>query len=267
MSAPASNDSQSSILGRTLRGALRGVRGRPQELRYHLVRDFWTTTKRFGAEEIRNVEIREIPGLRDRVVETYIDDRNRGVIAGLCAAFGARTFFEIGTNRGRTAWTVAKHNPDIRVYTLDLPEKDAVTDVKFGLNKSDQDFFIEDWDRGDAYRGTPEEARIETLLGDSATFDFSPYEGRMDVVLVDGAHSYDYVRSDTENALRMLSPTGAIIWDDYPAIPGVYQHLTDLAPTLDHPLFHIFETRTVVYSRQDFVERLRPEDYGRLHAA
>ncbi len=267
MAPRTSPDSQAQILPRTLRGFARGVRTRRPELRYHVIREMWATAKRFGAGNIENIELREIPALRDAVVETYIDDRNRSVIAALCAALDAQTFFEIGTNRGRTAWTVARHCPDIRVHTLDLPSKEALSEVAFGLNQSDQDFFTADWDRGDAYRGTPEEARIETLLGDSATFDYGPYEGQMDVVLVDGAHSYDYVRSDTENALRMLSPTGAIIWDDYPAIPGVFKYLTELAPTLDRPLYHLYETRTVLYCRQDIVEKLSPEQYARLDAA
>lgn len=267
MSGGSSPDSQSQILGKVARGAARGLRERRQELRYRLLRDVWSSTKRFGATGIENIAIREIPGIRDEVIEGYIDDRNRVVLAALCRALGAKTFFEIGTNRGRTAWTVARNNPDISVHTLDLPDQEALSDVAFELNKSDRDFFTAEWDRGDAYRGTPEETRIETLLGDSATFDYTPYLGKMDVVLVDGAHSYEYVRSDTENALRLLSPDGTIVWDDYPAIPGVFKHLTDIAPELDRPLYHLFETRLVVYSRKEFVQRLTPEEHARLDAA
>jgi hypothetical protein len=82
----------------------------------------------------------------------------------------------------------------------------------------------------------------------------------MDVVYVDGAHSYEYVRSDTENALRMLSERGTILWDDYPAWPGVYRHLTDIAPTLDRPLYHILGTRLVMYTRVSIVHRLTAEE-------
>jgi hypothetical protein len=267
MSAPTSADRQSRILARALRGAIRGALRRPAELRYHVARDVWSTAKRFGADEIANIEIREIAGIEDAVVETYLDDRNRSVIAGVCQVAKARTFFEIGTNRGRTAWTVARNNPEIQVHTLDLPGKSALAEVAFGLNESDQDFFTADWDRGDAYRDTPEAQRIETLLGDSATFDYTPYVGKMDVVLVDGAHSYEYVRSDTENALKLLSDRGTILWDDYPAIPGVYQHLTDIAARLDAPLYHILGTRLVMYSRLPLVQRLSDEERRTQDAA
>jgi hypothetical protein len=38
----------------------------------------------------------------------------------------------------------------------------------------------------------------------------------MDVVFVDGAHSAEYVRNDTDVALRLLKPTGGLIlWHDY----------------------------------------------------
>lgn len=267
MTERTSTDSQRQILVQTLRGALRGARDRRSELRYHVVRDVWSIAKRFGAEAIENVEVRDVPGVRDAVVHGYVDDRNRSVLAALCRAVNAKTFFEIGTNRGRTAWTVAASNPDLEVFTLDLPARESLQEVAFAVNQSDRGFFTGAWDRGEAYRETPEETRITTLAGDSATFDFSPYEGRMDLVFVDGAHSYDYVRSDTKAALRMLTPTGTIAWDDYPSIPGVYRHLTELAPTLDRPLHHILGTRLVLYSRQDLVGPRPAGGYGHLEVA
>jgi hypothetical protein len=259
-SKPKTNDRQTRTIPRTLRGALRGIVRRPDELRSHLIREAWSTMKRFGAERIENIELREIVGAQDAVVETYLDDRNRGVVATVCRAAEARTFFEIGTNRGRTAWTVARNNPDTQVHTLDLPDKEALDGTVFALNESDRVFFRAAWDRGEAYLDTSEAERIETLLGDSATFDYAQYLGRMDVVLVDGAHSYEYVRSDTTNALRMLSDRGTLLWDDYPAFAGVYQYLTDIAPTFDRPLYHILGTRLVMYTRLPIVRRLTAEE-------
>jgi hypothetical protein len=257
---PTAHDSQSQVMSRTLRGALRGLVRRPDELRYHVIRQTWSAIKRFGAERIENIEIREILGAEDAVVETYLDDPNRGVIAAVCRAAEAKTFFEIGTNRGRTAWTVARNNPAVQVYTLDLPHKAAVDSAVLGMNESDLRYFRPEWNRGDAYRDTAEAERIETLLGDSATFDYTPYLGGMDVVHVDGAHSFEYVRSDTERALKMLSERGTILWDDYPGYPGVYQFLTGLAPTLDRPLYHIIGTRLVMYTRLPIVRRLSADE-------
>ncbi|MBO0768040.1 MAG: class I SAM-dependent methyltransferase [Solirubrobacterales bacterium] len=258
-------DSQRDLIAPTFLRALKRAIPQRHELRIYLARDMWSSLKRFGSEQIQNVELGSIAGVEDAVINGYIDDRNRGVVAALCQALEARTFFEIGTNRGRTAWTVAHNNPDCEVYTLDLPGREAIADVELGLNASDRDFFVGEWDRGEAYQGTPEAARITTLAGDSANFDFSPYAGQMDVVFVDGAHSYEYVANDTRKALDLLSPTGTIIWDDYPAIPGVYRYLNETS--FDRPLRHIYETRLVVYSRRELVADCGRGSRARLFAA
>jgi hypothetical protein len=109
--------------------------------------------------------------------------------------------------------------------------------------------------------------RITALIGDSATFDFAPYRGAIDFVYVDGAHSYDYVRNDTEAALGLLSPNGVIAWDDYPAISGVYRALNELAPTLSGSLFHILGTRLAVYSERELVSRTESARRGVYNVA
>lgn len=247
-------DSSRQIFGQALLGVLRGVARKPGELRYHVARDVWSITKRFGSAEIVNIEISDIPGIQDRTVEGYIDDANRVVVAALCAAVGAKSFFEIGTNRGRTAWTVARNVPDCRVVTLDLPSPDAA--VALDLNSSDRAFLGEGWASGEAFHDTPEADRVTAVFGDSATFDFTPYAGAMDVVFIDGAHSYSYVRNDTEAARRMLVPNGMIAWDDYPTIPGVYRYLNEIAGTWNSPLYHVLGTRLVFTSGRNLVERL-----------
>jgi len=41
-------------------------------------------------------------------------------------------------------------------------------------------------------------------LGDSASFDWAPYEGTLDFIFIDGAHSQEYVLSDSRQAFRLL---------------------------------------------------------------
>lgn len=250
------NNSQAGVVGWILRGAVKKAMRRPDELRYHAAREAWSMTKRFGSPNISNVGIRDLPAVPDLVIESYFDDSNRAVLAALCRVLSVRTFFEIGTNRGRTAWTVARNNSSCQVYTLDLPAQEALSSVALDLNASDRDLFLEAWDRGDAYRGTPEEERIITLPGDSATFDFSPYSRKMDLVLIDGAHSYAYVKNDTERARDLLAPGGTLVWDDYPAMPGVYAYLNEIAGTMETPLYHIYGTRLVFSSEAKLLQGL-----------
>jgi predicted O-methyltransferase YrrM len=243
------------ILVPIMRGFARGVVRRRAEFRHHVVREAWTVAKRFGAEGVENIELREIPCVQDVVVEGYIDDYQRLVIAALARGLECQTFFEIGTSSGRTSWILARTNPDLWVFTLDLPPGSTPQEAALNLGPDDR-VFLRDATCGHAFHGTPEATRIEQLSGDSGTFDFSPWEGKIDFVYVDGAHTYEYVKSDTENALRMLSPTGTIVWDDYTTGDAVYNFITDLAPALDRTVYHVFGTRMVIYSRRDFVHRL-----------
>lgn len=249
------------ILLSTMRGVAVGAVRRRSEFRHHVVRDAWTVAKRFAAGSVVNIERREIPFLVDAVIEGYIEDHQVMLIAALAQGLGAKTFFEFGTNRGRTSWTVARNNPEITVYTLDLPLDQQSADTTFRLESCDE-CFRPGTACGEAFLDTPEAARITQLWGDSATFDYSPYEGSMDLIYIDGAHTYEYVKSDTANALAMLSPSGTIVWDDYAPHPGVYRLVTELAPSVDHPVYHVFGTRLALYGRQDFVVRQPFDDYA-----
>jgi hypothetical protein len=245
------------ILWMTARGVAGGLIGRRTEFRHHVVRDAWTVAKRFGAVGVRNIEFREIPFLYDAVVEGYIDDPQRAVLAALVGGLGYESFFEIGTSLGRTTWTVARHNPELQIHTLDVAPGEEPDQTAFALGADDRTYFRPSHACGEAFRDTPESARITQLWGDSATFDFAPYAGKMDFVYVDGAHTYEYVKSDTEHAMQMLSPEGTIAWDDYVTSPGVYEYLLELAPALDRPLYHLIGTRLALLSRRNFV-RERP---------
>jgi len=51
------------------------------------------------------------------------------------------------------------------------------------------------------------------------------------MVFVDAGHTYRYVKSDTEKALKMLRPGGVILWHDYMQLlhPDVVQCLCEKA--------------------------------------
>jgi hypothetical protein len=243
------------LLRPTARGVLRGLVHRGPEFRHHVARDAWTIAKRFAAPNVVNIEKREMPGVMNTVVEGYIDDHQRMLIAALAKTLGFETFFEIGTNRGRTTWTVARNCPGLQAYTLDLGAGETSDDTELELASDDVRFLRPDDGAGEAFRGTPEEDRITQLWGDSATFDFSPYERRMDLV---------YVKRDTRTALSLLSRRGMIVWDDYGSNPGVYRAVNEIAPTLEHPVYHVFGTRMAVYARSHYVVRLPFDDHASL---
>lgn len=118
------------------------------------------------------------------------------VIAGLARAARPARLFEIGTLGGRTTVNLlANAGPDAEVFTLDLVAVDSSTAplVRLGAGQ-----------------------RITPLVGDSMHFDFTPYEGSIDLVFVDANHEYDYVLSDSHHAQRLIGAQGGIIlWHDY----------------------------------------------------
>jgi hypothetical protein len=72
--------------------------------------------------------------------------------------------------------------------------------------------------------------QTEALYGDSALFDFAPYRKRIDLFFVDGAHTADYVLSDTRRAFESVTPDGWVVWHDC-FTPQVMRVLKDIAQT------------------------------------
>jgi predicted O-methyltransferase YrrM len=68
---------------------------------------------------------------------------------------------------------------------------------------------------------------IVQLYGDTAQFDFAPWYGTRDLVFVDACHEYEYVRNDTDIALRLSRSGGLIIWHDYGSWVGVTRALNE----------------------------------------
>jgi predicted O-methyltransferase YrrM len=148
--------------------------------------------------------------------------------------------FEIGTYNGATAWCLARNLPEAEVHTLDLPlEHDPA--LAYGVSDASNRLLFEQR----AYEALPHgDSRVVQHWGDSATFDFGPWRGSIDLVYVDGAHSHEYVRADSTTAFELVRESGAIVWDDYwRRIPGVAAALHELST----PLFRVPGTRLVVY--------------------
>lgn len=148
----------------------------------------------------------------------------------LCQWARPRTIFEIGTLAGVTAHHLALNAPTAEVFTLDLPVHGdghcrlatTTADRRQATLRAGALRYV--------YSGTPEECRIRPVFGDSADFDYAPWHGRVDFFFIDGAHSYEYVRSDTLNALRCVRPGGVIAWHDFGrvGVNGVTRWLCEL---------------------------------------
>lgn len=70
--------------------------------------------------------------------------------------------------------------------------------------------------------------QVVQLRGDSATFDWSLHLGRAGLVFVDCSHAYDYARTDSESAMRLVKTGGIVLWHGYGVWPSVTQALDEL---------------------------------------
>lgn len=106
--------------------------------------------------------------------------------------------------------------------------------------------------RFEKFRSThPEQInRIRQLLGDSATFDYAPYEKSCSLIFVDGSHSYEYALSDTLAARRMVEPGGIIVWHDYGIWGGVTQALEEIESREQMGLSNIRGTSLVIWRNE-----------------
>jgi len=104
---------------------------------------------------------------------------------------------EIGTGRGgsliRILYGLSLHE-DVRVWTIDLEEKEEVREAMEHAQ-------IPNW-------------RYEMLQGDSAEIGKAQWEP-LDLVWVDGSHSYEGVLADVEAWAPHLKPQGVMAFHDY----------------------------------------------------
>jgi predicted O-methyltransferase YrrM len=160
------------------------------------------------------------------------------VLSLITAHLSPTRIFEIGTATGQGTLLMARQAPSAWIETLDLGAQTP------SLGEQPGEPPIADLDTiGVAFRDTPEAERITQHFGDSARFDYAPFRDEVDLAFVDGSHTYDYVRSDSQAALSMLRPGGVIVWDDCNYVcPGVGRALLELRRE-GHPIYRIFGTR------------------------
>ena len=165
----------------------------------------------FGADQVPVLLYAGVAGEWFHPVASYTVDLIS--MCMLCQILGPKTIFEIGTYRGASSLHWAGNAPDADVYTLDLPAAAAPTLTLTPMDRH----IVGDHAQTEhmLFEGRPEANRIHCLYGDSATFDFSPFLGKVDLFFIDGAHSYEYVRNDTLRAVECCRPGSVIAWHDY----------------------------------------------------
>lgn len=221
------------ILPGVVSGALRNSFADPRDLRYGLLRNVWVELKRFAAQNVRTVELSRIRGIHRVTVDGPVVRHGSLVVSALAALLECERIFDFGTSDGDTSRLLAHNLPGAQIYTFEASP--GARHARAGSIP------------------TAPASGIARLYGDSATFDFSPYSGSIDLVHIDGASRVESLGADADAAFGMLSELGSIIWYGYSYQPAVYGFLNKLAPALDRPIYHLLGTRLALYSRWDIV--------------
>jgi predicted O-methyltransferase YrrM len=174
----------------------------------------------------------------NRIVGWSLDLQELVHLVAIAKQTGARRVLEIGTFDGFTALNLAANmDPDARVSTLDLPQAQNQSDLRAGgisnaviSNKIGSKFLSE-----------PEAGRIRQIFGNSGVDDWNGFGGPFDLILIDGSHDYEYVKSDGLNAIKVARPGATILWHDYGQAVDVARAVDELARR--YPIRAILGTR------------------------
>jgi hypothetical protein len=172
------------------------------------------------------------------------------VLKALARRFKHCTYLEIGTWRGESAANVAS----VAEHCISLSLSEAEMRA-FGLN----DAFIE------THLFFSKNLKNVLHIGhNSHTYDFSELKGTCDLVFVDGDHSYEGVKLDTENVFKLLrDERSVIVWHDYGISPetvrwSVLAGILDGCPENKRAnLYHISNTLLAVYMQDYFPAAFR----------
>jgi predicted O-methyltransferase YrrM len=162
-------------------------------------------------------------------------------LGALVQHYSPKTVVEIGTFLGVGTLTICMNAPtDSKIVTVDLP--DHVVGRLVGT-----DYHLAAIARsrcGEAFRNGPFESRITQIRQDSTKLDYVTIAPDADFVFIDGGHSYDMIRADTEIARRAMAKGGVIIWDDYWwYYPDVVRYLDEIA---DDMTLHLIDRTNLV---------------------
>lgn len=184
---------------------------------------------------IPEISVGEILGERRSVIQLTVMRYEDGmllteqamVLLSILVADAPSEVLEIGTYMGHTTRQMAENLPTATIHTVDLPPGfSAENDPKQAIPKDDF-HLISRRVVGREFRDQPCAARIKQHFVDTAQWDFSGV-GRPTFFFIDGSHTYEYCRNDSEKCLALCGGSGTFLWHDCDDIhPGVVKFVSE----------------------------------------
>ncbi len=188
-----------------------------------------------GHIKLPEIELGEILGDRQPFVRLTAMRTENGMLPSeqllallaILIAEEPREVLEIGTFMGHTTRQMAENLQTAIIHTVDLPpDFSAAADPVQEIPKDDL-HLIARRTVGREFQGQPCAARIRQHFGDSASWDFRQ-AGKPTFFFIDGAHTYEYCKSDSERCFELCGGRGVFLWHDCdPGHPGVLKFVEE----------------------------------------
>jgi len=185
--------------------------------------------------EIPTIELGEILGDRRPRITLSVTSYEDGMLPteqlvallAILVAEQPSEVLEIGTFMGHTTRHMAEALASAVIHTVDLPE--AYTPAHEGSVSLPKDDFhlIQRRIVGREFKSLPVADRIRQHFGDTATWDFSQ-AGRPTFFFIDGSHTYEYAKHDSEQCYQLCGGRGVFLWHDCDSVhPGVERLISE----------------------------------------
>jgi hypothetical protein len=134
---------------------------------------------------------------------------------------------EIGTFMGYTTRQIAENLETAIIHTVDLPEDFFPEDDPEQNLPKDDFHLIARRKVGREFKGRPCATRIKQHFGDTARWDFRK-AGHPAFFFIDGSHTYEYCKNDSEKCLELSGGRGVFLWHDCDDThPGVLRFISE----------------------------------------
>jgi len=134
---------------------------------------------------------------------------------------------EIGTYMGYTTRQMAENLSSAIIHTVDLPEGGSVERDLDNQFPKDDYHLIARRVVGRDFKGHPCANRIKQHFADTADWDFR-LAGNPTFFFIDGSHTYEYCKHDSEKCFELCKGRGAFLWHDCDqAHPGVVRLVSE----------------------------------------
>jgi hypothetical protein len=177
----------------------------------------------------------EVLGARKAAIKLNVQKYEDGMLSSfeamallsILVTDNPREVLEIGTYMGHTTKAMAENLDGSIIHTVDLPSDFSVCqDSKSGPPKDDF-HLISRRVVGREFKGQAIGARIKQHFGDTAVISFQEF-GKPTFFFIDGSHTYEYCKQDSEKCFALCGGVGTFLWHDCDEThPGVVKFILE----------------------------------------